>query len=694
MRISVPSNDDGLRFAKARQGQPAPRGADSMQPYSGARRGLDASAAGRIGWLDATSAGSQQQRLWRTWQGDADVFAMLLKPAYLLPPWRLDEVEEGAGSDAELEILKMFFHRPDGRLSFSAILWVTAVRLTALGEAHWLLRRNPDPIMDDQQSGTVTTRLLKQIEQKDPGLWKAFVELGDDGMSTMLARVAQDVQGVAKRPIGFEWMQGAVMRKPNDPTRFVQQVGQIGKKDYPQEDVVEFVWPNPATGKGLNLLEALEPYSNASVQVMVMNRDAARTGGMADLALVIPGISPAERMRLEALMLDRADPARSDEYYVPIVVRQETMPDERTPAGAYSVELSRKGRDMTWTDFDDRLVYRKSGITGVSAALTGRYKDVNRSNMEEQRRQLFEERVGPLTELVADNVNEQILVEQFGIESWELGFEEVDLRSEEFAQRQDTEQFADGTLTWADRYLKKHGKTKLDDMLERLQGLGANVNLLRTPLMKSGQNLVWLADLAKVKPEEASAAAGLGEQFGESVLPALAHPAKPSAGEPPLPVKTGEESPPAQAGVDVAGAATTPGLGKALESLDAWQKHAAQALRENGFAEAEWQAATARQYLAADLWEWALEKLEQARTVVEVSDVFAPLRKGLRDAELLMSKAVQVDPGIAADLQDGLLTIYAERRQRIARELQTAAEEAPGLGDFEVTAPGAEEVTP
>jgi len=653
MAITPIENGDPYRFAKAKQPRRVVR-SDVLRPLSGKRRGLQAGAG--IRGLTDRGLDSEQRRWWRTFEGDVDVFAMILKPAYLLPPWTLTEVEDGAGSESELELLRMFFHRPDGRLSCSAILWVTAVRLTALGEAYWLLRREVDPEDEEQ--------IRKQKEEsKRPGellgtFAKQFQErFGKSPSLEIMHQAKERVETMAKQPIGFEWLQGAVKRKKDEPEVFVQVVGEFGKTaEFPASDIVEFMWPDPVRGGGLNLLKVLEPYSDTTVQIMVMNRDAARTGGMADLLLVVPGISRDERDRLEESMLDRADPARSDELFIPMVARQDVPFEDKPVQSAYSVELSKRGREMGWPDFDDRIMYRKSGVTGVPGALVGRYKDVNRSNMDAQRRELFEERVQPLCNMMSQEITEQIIIEQFGIESYEFGFEDVDLRTEEFAQKQDSERMREGVLTWAQRYEKEHGKKNLETMLERLEALGADPELLQSPMIYSGNKWLFLSDLAGEEEPEPAPVAGVAAR-----QPAL----------PPLPEEQGEGQPsnkvPEEAG-DVA---------EAAKALDTWQRAATRALRETGFAEALNEAAVMRMYLAPDIWELTVERLERAEEPSDVSDAFAPLRAGVRSQEELL-KLLQDEGDVAAQtLERGLQAVYADRRMRQALAMRNAAEAHP-----------------
>jgi hypothetical protein len=126
-------------------------------------------------------------------------------------------------------------------------------------------------------------------------------------------------------------------------------------------------------------------------------------------------------------------------------------------------------------------------------------------------------------------------------------------------------------------------------------------------------------------------------------------------------------------------------LARALATVDAWQKAATNSIRQRGYVEAEYEASLAHAHLPEDLWERTLLRIADARTTQQVSDVFAPLRKGFRDAERLMKQA-EVTP-LAGDLQDDLLALYAERRQRIAIEAQRlASADGAAVEEFETEA--------
>lgn len=549
------------------------------------------------------------QRNWRTFKGDIDIFSLGIKVGDLLPAWKFVEVAPGQGVEANKDLLDDFFHRPDGRLTMQAVLEVTAMRLFLKGAAHWLLRR-PLGAGQIQAATDESARAFAWSQQTQGIVSPRLLTLCKDAAAT-------EMQSLLSQPLGFEWLQGDVQRDPNDSNFFVQSIDDRRRRRFAAADIIEFVKPDPeGTAGGLNRLSALEPWSDASVQVFVMNRDMARTSGMADLMLVISGITGDERDRLEALMLSRADSARTDETYIPLIVRSETMGEEDLKVG--SVELSHKEREGMWSDFDDVLRTRKSGALGIPRVFGGDHRDMNRSTAELLYRMAYEGAIGKTALLIEENVNDLLIMDQLGIEDWKFEFEQPEYRTSDVVLEQAVTRLQNGGTTFFQFYAQEHGQDAADELVDMLEERGFDGEAMKLPHVISGGQ--WK---------------GLGEVLGRKVAPGAvgAVPAVAGAVPPPLALLAEEEEgPPAE---------QVPGM---MKSLDAWQKAANIGVRRHDDALQDEPALLQAQVgLPVALWSDVYAGLSSAQTIGEVSNVFAPVRavleaahrKGLSKGELL-----------------------------------------------------------
>lgn len=582
----------------------------------------------------------QFRRQMGIWHEDIDIFAMVRQVMRRVPPWTLEETVRGQGDEASEAALRDLFHLPDGRSPLQCILRVTVGRLKMTGEAHWLLRYPDDEFGGDDQA------LVKHRERLMAGLLSAGYDHG-------VAKQAAEDALRSDRPIGFEYLPGAVAW---DKTRgaWVQMTapGKTRVLTKHQERVVTFRTDDPAGGP-LSENQWLAMWSDASIATFRLNRDSVRTGGMADLLILLYGVTERDATRIQAEMWDRADPARTEDYYIPIVAQAMAGPGERV--GADSVELSKKGRDANWLEFDSELKVRKSGATGVPLSSVGEYRHVNRSIIEWADRALVEHEVLPWCEDLEAAIQEHVVVGAMGITDWRFGFKAVDTRNQELAHSQDQDLLKTGVISPYEYWTKTHGPETAEAMLRDIAAQGLDAEQMKLPWYLSGGKWMPLSQI--VAPGSAAAS------------PA----ASPPAATPP-------ESP-EESLADEGGAVLQQGLAAPeamLQALDAWQQATTEAMRRGGLAVADDEGAAAAQSLPRHMWMEVAKRLYYARSVPEVSETFRDARAVLRKARQRLEKA-DPPPHVRRALHDAIEEVFIARNRDAARRVAEAAAGEPEL---------------
>ena len=610
---------------------------DKLRP--GKRLNADQGRDDPFSFLTLEAERQRIARLWSTYHGDIDIFAMVRQVMRRVPPWELQETEFGKGAEANERLLLDFFHRPDGTNSCQAILRSTIARLKMIGNAYWLLRYVGDE--DDAGGGEALAKMRGPVAE----------EVADrTGMTK--AEVIGIMEGALSgtQPIGFEYLEGAVRYDGKDGV-WKQAVSSGQPKTYRPERVIEFKSLDPAGGV-LSELRWLEPWSDASVQTFILNRDGVRTGGMADKLIVLYGVSAKEAIRIEGYMADRADPARTEDTWLPIVTHA-TAAIEGQRLGVDSVELSSKGRDAQHGQFDETLRIRKSGVTGVPLSTVSEYRSVNRANMAEDNRKLIEHEIWPDCTDMAVAITENVIVEYFGITDWQFGFEKPDTRGQELAHKQDIEDLRSGVTTPYNYWVQVHGKAATEEMLKEIAAAGGDVELTKVPWYVSGGQWTPMTDIiGEVSTEGAKAPAS----------PALPLPVSPEA----------EEE--AGAGQEGAEAGRTQPAPEQLErALDIWQKAATEVFRKTGAAYDPGASNVAAQMLPRQMYEYVDRRLWSAQSVPEISMAFKDARAVIQRAASTLEK-VEVPQSLLRHMTDTMEEIFAARN-RDARVIVRAAAE-------------------
>lgn len=609
--------------------------------------------------LQGLARAARQRKLFRAWEADLDLVAMVMKMTSTLPRWKLEEREAGQGSPENHMLLEQFFHLPDGRHSFQTILRLTLGRMRLLGDCHWLMRYpdGGDGKGGDGKGGSVQKTQRARLHQRiaesiGPQLVEAIEEVTPGDRGLIARAVADVVTASASAPIGFEWLEGDVQYNAPEDT-YVQTIGFGSTKKYDAIEVVEFRVLSP-TGKPLNTMQLTEKWSDASVQVFGLNRSAARTGGMTDMLLVVNGISAHDRKLLEAKMLSRADPRRQDDYWVPMVMRAEGVEDG---VDVHSVELSKRARDAMWEAFDEGLKVRKSGAMQVPLGMVGEYKQINRANMDFQQRELVSD-VFSIGSDICEATTEQVIVERLGIEDWVLALEEPDLRNEEFAHRQDTVDQETGVLSLFDRMVARHDPYYVEQLAARLADVSELspdeiTERLKVPMMKVGKEWVWLDDLIDVEEEV--------EEPVTAPAPAATFEGPP--GE--TPGTPGDEGAASTDGTPAQSAEVTRTLATPeamLATLDDWQRGATERWRAVGIAYDDEGAAEALKVLPSAVWRAIDVMLHRATTPAGISDAFMRPRRLLRETDAII-KRVELPQSQLASLHATLADVFMAREE-------------------------------
>ena len=441
---------------------------DTLRSNRNRKRGDADSTTGSF--LSLQSERDRLSRLFNTYKHDIDIFAMVRQVMRRMPPWTLVETVPGAGDEQHKAVLDSLFHLPDGENTCQQIVRCTVARMKMVGKAHWVLRRL------DEEAAALPGGALSLQRNIVQALAKQF-----DLNVSEANNAVHDLLG-ANAPIGFELLGGA-LRYDKQRRVWEQSAGTSSLKEFPAEDVLEFKVMDP-TGGVMSELERLESWSDASVRVFKLNADAVKTGGMADLLIVLYGSNKREVERLEALMEDRADPARTQDVWLPMVTHSTAPEGQRV--GVEQVELSRRGRESQHIEFDKGLRVRKAGATGVPLQAVGEWQQVNRANMETADYILMQHEIMPWCEDFAGQVNEQLVTEVFGYTDWEFGFEQMDMRGQEFAHTQDQDLLKTGVLTPYDYWVQAHGKDRADAMLEQVVKLGIDEQAMKIPWQYTG----------------------------------------------------------------------------------------------------------------------------------------------------------------------------------------------------------------
>lgn len=591
-----PSHAPVLQKATAFVDQRSPSGPIGLQRRTGTGHTLDNMARNMV-----------ISRLMRTRLKDPDVFAGMDRIRSRVPESRIVESpgNEGTGDETVKAEIESVFHRPDGAHSYRQILAVTADRLKCIGAAHWLFRR----------AGDMREGLSKRIDQFARVLHEGGIPASalpllskalDDAVSGSLASAsAGDV-------VGFEWLQGYVARDTEDKARFVQVVGGStpNKKYWPAENIVEFIRMNPHDGGPLSALEAVEEQSDASLWAFMLNRDAARTGGMADLMLAIEGMSEAERDRLMALMYQRANPSQTDLSWIPIVIRLTSTFQGRAPV-VHDVSLSKKDRDAQWLEWDKGIDKRKFGILGTPAPLVKEWQTMNRSATETLNQTFFDYTWWPLFEDINEPINDRLIVEEMGSDQWCHEFVKPDFRSTDERHKQETTNLENGLVTPYAQFVDENGQLEADRVYDELKKRGLDADSWKMPWLKQGKG--WLPLTSVVPPE-----GGVAADFDPLAAAMRAEGA-------PLPDENGEDD-----DDDGNPFEEKPAVEKSLQVLDSWQSVAADAVRHNLDPTTAWPANDSVADIPEELMVAVDEALEKATTVQDVSDAFAPARAELR----------------------------------------------------------------
>ena len=587
-------------------------GPDTLRPGRDRKRG-GGDVAGSYGIMSLQSERDRQTRLLNTYKGDIDVFAMVRQVMRRLPPWTLTETVPDAGDAQHKALLDSFFHLPDGENTCQQIVRCTVARMKMLGKAHWVLRRLTD------ETAAVPGGVLAMQRAVIETLAKS---LGVD--ETAATAAVHDMLG-ANSPIGFELLNGAV-RYDKQRRVWQQATGSVGQpREFPEDDVLEFKIMDPAGGV-MSELERMEAWSDASVRVFKLNSDAVKTGGMADLLIVLYGSNKREVERLEALMEDRADPARTEDVWLPMVTHSTAPEGQRV--GVEQVELSRRGRESLHLEFDKQLRVRKAGATGVPLAAVGEWQQLNRANMETADYILMQHEILPTCVDFAGQVNEQLLVDVFGYTDYEFGFEAVDLRGEEFAHEQDQAYLKTGILTPYAYWTKVHGEAGAEAMLEQLKKLGIDEAAAKIPWQYTNNRWAPMTEQipkslgGSETPPTAVKVPGLPGAQPEGAVGA------PAAAE-------GGMMPPAGE-APTAPAADAAAMTKAL---DHWQEECTASLRKNGVVYCPEADAAAWRVLPQQMYLSLGKSLNSCTSAVEVSSAFKDARAVLRVGVEKLEKA-------------------------------------------------------
>jgi hypothetical protein len=603
-------------------------------------------------------AGKARERksLMRAWEQDLDLVAMTWAMMQHVPRWQLEERERGRGNETNRTLLEQFFHRPDGRQSFQALLRLTAARYKLLGDSYYLLKK-PNAEMEDlaRRGRQLARSVVGKLRKTLPGLEGSDAEQLESTFREQFQRQLGQLENV---PPGFEFLDGDVERLGDE---YVQTIS-IGKsKTFPAERIIEFRSPSPKGGK-FNLMKALRPWSDASVRVFQLNRAGAQTGGMADMLIAIDGISDTERKRLEARMMSRADPRRDVDQYLPMIVRAQSLdPDQRVRLD--SAQLTQRERDAKWQEWDHELKKRKSGAMQVALSQVGEYRHVNRATKDQSKRDLVEEAVSITLDL-CDTITERIIVETLGIEDWVLGIEEPDLRDAEFAHKQDMQDQESGVMSLWDRWVARHGVWYAEDMAERVAELiDEDTELvearLKIPQVKVGKDWLPITDILP----DAPVAADASEEAGAPAEPAnidtgAAGGSEENSGE------DGPAGPPDEEGQQA-------GPDEMLAALDTWQKSTVEAMRNTGLAYDPAASVAALQVLPEGVHECIDQLLFHAETQADISNAFAPARKAIRAGRDRLAK-IQLPQSQVRMFRREVGDIFAGVREDARRELQSA----------------------
>ena len=571
-------------------------GRDRRRPKG--QRGASQRSESMMG-LTGTARG-QFERWMKTFHYDIDVYAMYRQIMKRTPNWKLDEVVLGKGNPQNKEGLEQFFHLPDGRHPCQQILRATVARTSMIGDAYWLLR-----YVGDEERSKAYGLLRKTIQD---GEVRGMVEKALEPM----------LEGVT--PIGFEYLAGSVVWDKDEKV-WVQAIGsQV--VEHPEQDVVRFENMDPAGGP-MNTLRWLEAWSDASVSTFKLNADAVATGGMTDTLVILYGVSNNERRRIEALAYDRADPARVDEQYIPMFVNASGMPGDRI--GAQAVELSQRGREAGFGEFDKELRIRKAGATGTPLSAVGEFRSVNRATMEEMTRMMVEFEIWPSCTDLAESVTEQIIAERFSVDDWEFAFAKPDTRSAELAHQQETDNVKNGATAPYNRWVDLHGQEQADVMLANLAQQGDDEERYKVPWVVSGGKWMPMTDAGG---EEAAPMALEGQPGAKAAAEGVAGDEQGNgAGATSQP---GQEQP--TGNKRDAGKASTPT--EMAASLDSWQATATSTLRKRGTAVDDDALAKVNTVLPSVLVEHISTRLVSAETPHDVSDAF-------RDGRSVLNKAAE-----------------------------------------------------
>jgi hypothetical protein len=618
------------------------------------------------GTMSLQSEYARISRLFNTYKYDIDVFAMVRQVMRRMPPWRLEETVPGAGTEANKVLLDSFFHLPDGENTCQQIVRCTIARMKMVGKAHWALRRLDDQALRAAAPGSEGALALQH------NIVNALSKQFDLNLADANAAV-QDLLG-SRAPIGFELLAGA-LRYDKQRRVWQQSTGGVGAgKEFAAEDVLEFKIMDP-TGGVMSELERLESWSDASVRVFKLNADAVKTGGMADLLIVLYGSNKREVERLEALMEDRADPARTEDVWLPMVTHSTAPEGQRV--GVEQVELSRRGRESMHLEFDKALRVRKAGATGVPLQAVGEWQQVNRANMETADYILMQHEIMPWCEDFRGQVNEQLVVDVFGITDWEFGFDEVDLRGQEFAHEQDQDLLKTGALTPYDYWVKTHGGARAEAMLAAVVALGIDEAAVKIPWQFTGNK--WAP-------------------ITEQIPPALGGPEPPKPPAPVLPFGAttavnpanastnpaeGNAAPPAEGGTPPApGGMMPPNVPAAnadamMKSLDHWQEECTVSMRKSGLVYCPEADAAAWRVLPQQMYLSLGKSLNSCTSVVEISNTFKDARGVLRVASDKLEK-VKTPQHVMRSMTDAINEVFMARDQHaqlaVAERLRQEAE--------------------
>jgi hypothetical protein len=556
------------------------------------------------------------QRQWKTRRRDPDIFASHDRIRSRVPEHQFVEAAgfEGKADEGSKTELESVFHRPDGRHTFRQMLAVSVDRYKSIGSAHWLLRR----------AGDVASDLDGRIDQfaktlGDNGVPLKAIPLLSDALSKAVGDQLDGRSG--SDVVGFEWLQGYVLRDQHDETRFIQVVGGSTPREkfFPERDIVEFIQQDPEHGDPLSSLEAIEAWSDASIWAFMLNRDAARTGGMADLLLAVEGMSEPERKRLMGLMLQRANPSQSDLSWIPIIVRLTSTYQGRPPV-IHDVSLSKKDRDAQWGDWDESLDKRKAATTGVPLPLTKEWKMLNRATGEVLERAFKDYTWWPLFCDIAETTNDRLVVDELGIMDWVFEFIEPDFRSSEERFRQEMQQVEAGLTTPYNAVTDLHGVQEADRILADLNGRGLDGDVWKLPWHKTGKG--WVPITTVLRGASGDQGGGEFDPLASAVEGAMSEGEEPGVDE-----DADGDNGQASGGAGPA----APDLEKSLRVLDDWQKACGEAVR----AGADPQTAWPDQWTVDDVDAGAMadvdERLAGAETPQAVSDAFAPARRELRN---------------------------------------------------------------